>query len=466
MAFDISYIYKVVDKFSGPLAKMSNSALDFGAKIEKANDKIRKLDKSLEGVRDGAMNAGRSLSLYVGAPMLLLAKQSVGASMRMEALTMKMNAAVGTAELGAAQIERLRKEADEMGLSFESAAEGFASWATAATRSGFNIKQTEDIFRSFSKVAVSLKLSPDRMERIFYALTQMSSRYRVSMEELSQQLGDHLPGAIAIAAKSMGKTAPEFLKLVENGKIIATELIPAMAYGVEAELAKSYQKSTQSTQSNLNRFTNAVFYAQIALANSGLIEVMLSITNVIVKLANAFSNLSPKMQKFIAYAVIGGILIGPLLIGLSSLLSIIPLLILSFKGLAAIMLFIAANPLVALTSAIVFFSSTVLIVKNWEKVCDVFSNLYDLVGKIVEKIKKIPLIGLGGDVNSAFKKQVNQTVEYNTSNMIANDKRNSGMALDLSGNIRVSAEKGSSVDSYSLDMTAPGRTFSNLAGAR
>ena len=46
------------------------------------------------------------------------------------------------------------------------------------------------------------------------ALAQMASKGTVSMEELRQQLGDRLPGALGLAAKGLGITEQELIKLV------------------------------------------------------------------------------------------------------------------------------------------------------------------------------------------------------------------------------------------------------------
>ena len=84
----------------------------------------------------------------------------------------------------------------------------------------------------------------------------MAAKGTVSMEELRQQLGDHLPGAMNIAAKSMGMTTGEFMKAVAAGKILAGDLLPKMAdelhnlYGVAAETA-----ALESGQAAVNRLS-------------------------------------------------------------------------------------------------------------------------------------------------------------------------------------------------------------------
>ena len=55
------------------------------------------------------------------------------------------------------------------------------------------------------------------------------------MEELNSQLGEAMPGALQIAARSMGLTSQEFIKLVESVTVLAEDLLPKLATQIKLE---------------------------------------------------------------------------------------------------------------------------------------------------------------------------------------------------------------------------------------
>ena len=68
------------------------------------------------------------------------------------------------------------------------------------------------------------------------ALEQMASKGKVSMEELRRQLGDALPGALEIAARSMGMTTAAFNDAVSKGEIMSADFLPKFSRAVREEL--------------------------------------------------------------------------------------------------------------------------------------------------------------------------------------------------------------------------------------
>lgn len=125
-------------------------------------------------------------------------------------------------------------------------------------------KQIEDIFTSVTKAAANLGLTVENQDRVFTALNQMLSKGKVQAEELRQQLGDALPGAIGIMKRAYQALHPEqqitsaqFEKLMKDGKILASEVLPQFA----KELEKTYNLEKIERVDNLaaaqNRLTNA-----------------------------------------------------------------------------------------------------------------------------------------------------------------------------------------------------------------
>lgn len=187
-----------------------------------------------------------------------LGKSVVNTSMDFQALENRMNASAADKSIGADSLSYIRKEADRLGLSFKGTADSFAGFEAAALRSGLTLGQTKQIFSDISTAATSMQLPATNVELTFKALEQIAGKGTVSMEELRQQLGDHLPGAFEIAAKSMGMTTREFYNMVSEGKVLSSEFLPAFARALKEELGGSALDASTQLRASINRLNTDV----------------------------------------------------------------------------------------------------------------------------------------------------------------------------------------------------------------
>lgn len=201
--------------------------------------------------------AGFSIG-YISTRLAELGKSAVNTSMDFQALENRMNAAAGNKSVGADSLSYIRKEADRLGLSFKGTADSFAGFEAAALRSGLTLGQTKQIFSDISTAATSMQLPATNVELTFKALEQIAGKGTVSMEELRQQLGDHLPGAFEIAAKSMGMTTREFYNMVSEGKVLSSEFLPAFARTLKEELGGSALDASTQLRASINRLNTDV----------------------------------------------------------------------------------------------------------------------------------------------------------------------------------------------------------------
>ena len=96
-------------------------------------------------------------------------------------------------------------------------------------------------------------LSGERVSLVLQALGQMAAKGTVSMEELRQQLGESLPGALSLSAKGLGLTEAQLIKLVESGGLAARDLFPALAKSL-----REMQGETEGVTSSWERLKNAL----------------------------------------------------------------------------------------------------------------------------------------------------------------------------------------------------------------
>jgi tape measure domain-containing protein len=102
------------------------------------------------------------------------------------------------------------------------------------------------------------------MEGALRATAQVFSKGKVSAEELRQQIGERLPGAFTLFAKSMGKTPQELDKMLEQGQVTLNDFMGfvrtlSAEYGASAsEIAASSQAAGDRLATTMSRMREAV----------------------------------------------------------------------------------------------------------------------------------------------------------------------------------------------------------------
>ena len=138
----------------------------------------------------------------------------------------------------------------------------YSKFLNAVTLAGQSAEFAESKFRQFAIAARVLNLSTEATSGMFLALEQMISKETVSLEELRRQLGQHLPGAVAQAARAMGYGEGEikdFYQAIEDGNVKSVELVDKLGNDVSKRtlplLQQSLQKSSAAIQALRNEFT-------------------------------------------------------------------------------------------------------------------------------------------------------------------------------------------------------------------
>jgi len=179
------------------------------------------------------------------------------------------------------QFEFLSKTADELGSNFFTLREGYKGFLAAAQSSKLPMIEIQEIFKSVSNAGAILGLSNEKMSLTFLALEQMLSKGKVSMEEIRRQMGDSLPGAFQIGARSMGMTVEAFDKAVSAGRVYADDFLPKFRLALDktfqgtiAESVKAVNKLTESWEAFKVKLSDGEFMKTIAKA-MGEITTML-----------------------------------------------------------------------------------------------------------------------------------------------------------------------------------------------
>jgi len=191
--------------------------------------------KSTKNVKDGFLSlnnisknlAGTLVGLFAIGSIKQFGAEVLATTLKYESLRSAIDFTSGSMQQGGYNMQFLMKTAEKLGISLDSAVVGFKTISGAASQAGYSGGQTRNIFENVSKAVSAFKLSGDDAKGVFLALGQMISKGTVASEELRGQIGERLPGAFSIAAKSMNVTEKELNKMLQSGKVTTREfLIP------------------------------------------------------------------------------------------------------------------------------------------------------------------------------------------------------------------------------------------------
>lgn len=268
-----------------------NSLQDELQKVAIGTRRFRELRSEIEKTQQvlnraqgggGAGIAGNIASvvagLGVGAGAIGFLRGSISSAVELESITKKLSNTLGAQGAGQA-LSFTKGLSDQLGLSFKVLAGSFGSFTAAATAANVPLDQQKQLFAAVSKAGQALGLSNDEINGSLLALQQIAAKGTVQMEELRGQLGERLPIAFAAAARGLGKTQQELIKLIESGKLSASEFFPALTKGLNELTAGA--GGTETAAQNFQKLANAWDALQVSFGESLLPTVVEQIKNLI-----------------------------------------------------------------------------------------------------------------------------------------------------------------------------------------
>jgi tape measure domain-containing protein len=281
--------YKVVgqaelQQLAAQFEKITNTQAESLEEFRKVNNQVKQNTASLKenattgakagnetskAFKDTEQSAGKLSSTLKSIGPLLAATFSIGAivsftkqvtetTLKYQGFQKAIDFASGSQKEGAKNFQFLSDLAKRLGLDLEATAQGYKTFAASSNLAGISSQETNRQFTAVSKAVTALGLSADDSKGVFLALGQIISKGTVSSEELRGQIGERLPGAFNIAAKSMGVTTAELGKLLQSGKLASTDFLPKFATELEKTFGPAAEKNLNSLTASQNRFNSAI----------------------------------------------------------------------------------------------------------------------------------------------------------------------------------------------------------------
>ena len=230
--------------------------------IERVRGSVGDLDREADRAAKGGLTAvtnqlkSFALTAAAGIGVAELARAFITAATESQRFQASLTAITGSTQAAGAEMEYIRGVADKMGLKLGDVASAWISLSAAAKGSALEGQAARDIFESVSLAMGKLGKSSADTQGALLAIEQMISKGVVSAEELRGQLGERLPGAFKAAADAMGRTEQELGKMLEDGEVMAEDLLPALSQ----RLRELYNdgKEIGGLAPEWNRLTNAL----------------------------------------------------------------------------------------------------------------------------------------------------------------------------------------------------------------
>lgn len=223
----------------------------------------------------GARVQGLSLLLGQMAGALGAAftfRELVGAAAQMEQLRSGLTAVTQDAAKAGEELEFVRVVAARIGADVTEVGRAFLSLAASTRGTAVEGEPTRQVFEAVATAMGKAGKSSAETSLALQALSQMASKGTVQMEELRGQLGEQLPGALNAAAKGLGITTAELIKLVEEGKVTAQDLFPALAKGLNELYGGA--PAAQTLSQEITNIKNAVTDMSARIGDAGGLRVL------------------------------------------------------------------------------------------------------------------------------------------------------------------------------------------------
>jgi tape measure domain-containing protein len=239
-------------------------------RFEQVASRPRTLAEGFQQLQTATVMAG--ISVYA----LTQAVMATGAALfesqiKLDKFNALMRAGLGaSAQQAAEHLDYVRNTAYRLGLDLNSTAMGYAKLTAAARGTELEGKNTRLVFEGVSTATAAMAMTAAETDGVLLALTQMLSKGRVSAEELTGQLGERMPGALSIASRAMGVSTQELYKMMEQGKLMASDFLPKFASQLKKELGGAAAEASANAQASVNRFYGSLEKLKQSIVGSGL----------------------------------------------------------------------------------------------------------------------------------------------------------------------------------------------------
>ncbi len=282
-------------KYTGRMKNAGALARAFTGDINRADKATKKMARSMSG---GVVPAVRDFSIIVGQARNVVHQ-----------LWFVMGGWTQTLIKTSAEVERLTflmrgmSDATDATSKMKDAANNVDALFEAAKNAPFSMNTLSDSFVKFKSVGLdpldgSMQALTDAVaafggtdetfHRASIAIQQMAGKGVISMEELRQQLGEAVPQAITIMARSMGVSYGELVDQISKGTVAAKPALEAMFNGMSIVYGGRAQAMMDTYNGRIAKLKTS--WTQLIAKSSGIQSFFEGQKDLITELTNALDS--------------------------------------------------------------------------------------------------------------------------------------------------------------------------------
>lgn len=205
-----------------------------------------------------------------------------GQANNIEKFRLAIGAIEGSAEKAQFELEHFRQVALTTNVSLDQGLDSYRKFFVSMRSAGQEADLTREVFDTMAKSSTVLGIGQDDTNGILRAFGQIAGKGKVMAEELTQQLGDRMPGALGLVAEGLGLTTSELYAQMAAGKVSAERFFPAMIKVMEKFASKSGEAANTLPglwDSFLDTFKDISFALDEAGFTETLKEIMKNLTD-------------------------------------------------------------------------------------------------------------------------------------------------------------------------------------------
>lgn len=376
--------------------------VSIGADLSELNSEMRnasrtakrsaeEIGQSFSSIGSRLSGAGRSLSLYVTAPLAAVGTASVRAASDAAELQSAFDATFG--EMAASMNEWARATGDAMGRSTQEIQEGANAFGLYFNQAARTREEAARMSQQFTVLAQDL--ASFHNTSVDEALTALRSGLSGETEPL-RRYGVFLnEAAVQAKALEMG-LVPVNGRLTDQQKIMARSAIIMEATAT----AQGDVIRTGGSTANQLRAMSAAWEELTVSIGQVLLPIITPVISKIAELINKFGELDPELQKTIVYFGLAAAAIGPMLVAIGSVVSAVGSIVTAMAPFINVVRTIAATqgiwtaitagatglgaafgPILAIAAAVAAVGY--VIYENWDKIAPVLENLRDKFEEVI-----------------------------------------------------------------------------------
>ena len=271
--------------------KLSNEEKQALGELKKFNKESQDTGKNMSQLTSLANKAGTAIAgVFAFSQIKAFGEAVFETTLKFQQFQKVLDFTSGSALAGSRSMQFLIDTSNKLGISLEASVAGYKTLSGAATQAGLSNSQTQKVFENVATAVKAFGLSSEDAKGVFLALGQIISKGTVQAEELRGQIGERIPGAFSIAAKSIGVTEQELNKMMATGKLTSKDFI--IPFTAELAKASAAAGGTNGLAQNVNKIGNAFtvfqtrvgrFFMPLMTQTAGLLEKALYYANQLLK---------------------------------------------------------------------------------------------------------------------------------------------------------------------------------------